>query len=96
VAGLAALHQAQDTTGDEAADSPAHRVVGETSTASEPGNGKAELKVSLETAMAKEMRIDGAVGDREAQTRNQKVLKLFPHLCGIQFFSGHGPIQKES
>jgi hypothetical protein len=70
--------------------------VRETSTTSEPGNGKAELKVSLETAVAKKMRIDGAVGDREAQTRNQKVLELFPHLCGIQFFSGHGPIQKES
>jgi hypothetical protein len=38
-------------------------------TAGEPGNGKAEAGPPFEAAVAQEMRIDGALGDREAQAR---------------------------
>jgi hypothetical protein len=57
VAGFAALHKTQGTAGDEAAHSPAHGVVRETSTTSEPRNGEPNLKFSLEAAVAEEMGI---------------------------------------
>jgi hypothetical protein len=36
------------------------------------------------------MRIDGAVGDGQAQAREEKVLELFPKMLDIQFFAVHG------
>jgi hypothetical protein len=78
VARLAAFDQAQDTTRDEAAHGPAHRVVRETSSASEPRNGKAQAKPTFEAAMAEEMRINDEIGGGEAETRSE-VLKLLPH-----------------
>ena len=59
---LAAFHEAQDTLRDEAAHRPANGVVGETRTTSEPEDGELEPKLSFETAMADEMRVDHAVG----------------------------------
>ena len=68
---FAALQQAQDTVGDEAADSPADGVVGETRAPSEPEDGELQLQVSFQAAVAKEMRVDDAVGSRELQTRDE-------------------------
>jgi hypothetical protein len=94
VAHFAALHEAQDTARDEAAHGPAHRVVRETSTASEPRDREAQAKPSLESAMAEEMRINDAVGGGEAETRRKKVLELFPHACGVGLFDFHFRIRK--
>jgi hypothetical protein len=85
------LHQAQDTAGDEAADRPAHGAERETSATSKPRNRKAEATASFEAAVTKEMGIDDAVGNREAETRHKKVGDLFPHVFGVGFF--HGPVQ---
>jgi len=87
---LAAFDETQDTVGDEAAHSPANGVVGETRTTSEPEDGELEPKLSFEAAVADEMRVDRAVGGGQAQTRDQKVLELFPHLFGVGFFGWHG------
>jgi hypothetical protein len=86
VTGFAAFHEAQDTVGDEAAHRPANGVVGETGTTSEPEDGELEAKLSFQTAVAEEMRVDHAVGGGQAQARDQEVLELFPHLFGIGFF----------
>ncbi|SRR5229473_4212417 len=86
---FAAFYQAQDTAGDEAADGPAHGVVSEAGTTSEPRNGKAETTLSFEAAVTEEMRIDDAVRRGQAQTR-RKVLELFPRLFGVWFFVCHG------
>ena len=59
-------------------------------TAGRPGHGEAELELAFETAVAEEMRIDGAVGDGQAQAREEKVLELYPKMLDIQFFAFHG------
>jgi hypothetical protein len=89
VARFSALDQAQGTARDEAAHGPAHGVVGETGTASEPEDGKTEAKLSFEAAVTKKMRIDGAVSGGQAQTKRE-VLELFPDMCGVGFFGFHG------
>lgn len=94
--GFAAFDEAQDTVGDEAAHSPASGVVGEARTASEPEDRELEPKLSFEAAVAKEVRIDDAVGGGQAQTRDKEVLELFPHLCGVGFFGWHGSVLKKN
>ncbi len=94
MARLAALHEVQDTARDEAAHGPAHRVVGQTTAASKPRNGEAQAKLSLEAAMVEEMIINDTVGGGEAETRREKILELFPHVCGIGLFDFHFGIQK--
>jgi len=89
MARFAALHEAQDAARDEPADGPPCRVATETDTASEPGNGKAELKLSFQAAVTKKVSIDDAVGSGKAETRRE-VLKLFPHPFGARYFDFHG------
>ncbi len=93
MAGFAAFEQAQSAVGDETAHGPTGRVGGEANTAGEPGNGEAEAGPSFETAVADEMRIDGAVRDGQVQPGNEKVFEMFPDLCGVGFFVFHGQIQ---
>ncbi len=69
VAGFAATDQAERTEDDEAADGFAHGAGADADAAGEPGHGEAELELAFETAVADEMRIDGAVGDGQAQPR---------------------------
>ena len=80
MAGFAAFHQAQDAVRDEATHSPAGGIVAETRTASEPEHGELQTSLSFEAAVTEEMRVDGAVGSRELETRNEEVLELFPHV----------------
>jgi hypothetical protein len=89
VARFTAFHEAQEAVRDEPADGPAHGVAAETDTPSEPGNGKPELKLSFQVAVAEKMSVDDAVGSGEAETRRQ-VLELFPHLFGAGVFDFHG------
>jgi hypothetical protein len=86
----AAFHQPQDTARDQPAHRPPHRRMAETSATREPGNGESDPKLSLEAAMAEEMRIDGAVDRGQAQTRHKQVLDLLAHLFSVGFFVFHG------
>lgn len=96
VAGFAAADEAERTEGDEAANRFTHGAGADADTAGEPGHGEAELELAFETAVAEEMRIDGAVGDGQAQPREEKVLELFPKMFDIQFFAFHGGSWEES
>jgi hypothetical protein len=49
-----------------------------------------ELEPAFETTVADKMRIDGAVGDGQAQPGEEKVLELHPKMPEIQFFAFHG------
>jgi len=90
VAGFAATDEAEGTEDDEAADRFTHGAGADTDAAGEPGHGEAELELAFEAAVADEMRIDGAVGDGQAQPREEKVLELYPKMLEIQFFAFHG------
>jgi hypothetical protein len=90
VAGFAATDEAERTEDDEAADRFTHGAGADANAAGEPGHGEAELELAFETAVADEMRIDGAVGDGQAQAREEKVLELYPKTLDIQFFAFHG------
>jgi hypothetical protein len=63
---FAALHQAQDAVTDEAAHSLADGRSGKVRTTSKPGEGELEPKLSLQPAVADEMRVDDAVGGGQA------------------------------
>jgi hypothetical protein len=86
----AAFHQAQGTLSSKPADGFSHRPAGDTSTAGEPGNGKAEPKLPFEAAMPQKMRIDSAVDDRQVKLRDDEVFQLFPDEFSIRFFVFHG------
>jgi hypothetical protein len=85
VAGFAAADKAERTEDDEAADRFTDGAGADADIAGEPGPGEAELELAFETAVADEMRIDGAVGDGQAQPREERVLELFPKTLEIQF-----------
>jgi hypothetical protein len=90
VAGFAATDEAERTEDDEAADRFTHGASADADAAGKPGHGEAELELAFETAVADEMRIDGAVGDGQAQPREEKVRELFPKIFDIQLFAFHG------
>src|SRR4029077_19753322 len=90
VAGFAATDEAERTEGGEAADRFTDGAGADADAAGEPGHGEAELEPAFETAVTDEVRIDGAVGDRQAQPREEKVLELYPKMLEIQFFAFHG------
>src|SRR5260370_36307054 len=54
---------------------------------------KLEAEFSFQAAVAQEMRIDGALDDREAQARGELVFQLFPDKFSVRFFGFHGSIQ---
>src|SRR5260370_38663546 len=62
VSGFAALDQAQDTARNEATHGPTRGISAEANAARKPGNGEAEPDLSLEAAVAGEMRVDGRGG----------------------------------
>lgn len=93
VSGFAALDQAQDTARNEATYRPARRVSAEANAAGKPGNRKPEAELPFKATMAQKVRIDDAVSDRKAQPRCQRVLQLFPDLCGVGFLDFHGLVQ---
>lgn len=78
VTGFGAFDQAQNAEVNETADGGTRGAVADASAAGEPGHGKAEAEFAFEAAVAQEMRIDGAVGGGEAQSRDEMVLELFP------------------
>ena len=70
VTDLVAFDQAQDAEVEESSQGATRGHGAEADTAGEPGNGKTEAGPPFEAAVAQEMRIDGALGDREAQARH--------------------------
>jgi hypothetical protein len=44
--------------------------------------------------MAQQIAIDGALLDRQAETRGENIFKLHPELFGVQFFGFHDLIQR--
>jgi hypothetical protein len=90
VAGFAATDEAEGAEDDEAADGFTDWAGADADAAGEPGHGEVELEPALETGVAEEMQIDGAVGDGQAQPREEKVLELYPKMLEIQFFAIHG------
>jgi hypothetical protein len=90
VAGFAATDEAEHTEDDEAADGFTDGAGADADTAGEPGHGEVELEPAFETAVADEMGIDGAVGDGQAEAREEKVRELFPKTLEVQFFAFHG------
>lgn len=82
---LGALDQAQDSMFDEAAHGLAHRSVGEIKIASYLENGKADGAVPFETAVAHQMKIDGAVHDGEVQMRRENIVELLPEKFRVWF-----------
>jgi len=56
----------------------------------EPQNRKAQPGFALEAAVAKQMRIDRAVEDRELEPRRENVFQFFAHFYNIDFFVFHG------
>jgi len=91
VTGPAALHEAQHAPGKETAQRIARGPGREPHAAGEPGNGKAQAAAAFEMAMAEEVRINGPLRYRQAQTRHEKVFEVFPDLFGVEFFVFHGP-----
>ena len=89
VAGLAAMDQAKRAQGDEAADRFADGAGANTNAACQPRHGAVELELAFETGVAEEIRIDGAVGDGEAEARVENVFELFPEERRIWFFTFH-------
>ncbi len=90
VASFAATDEAEGTEDDEAADGFTHGAGADADAAGEPGHGEVELEPAFETGVAEEMQIDGAVGDGQAQAREEKVRELYPKMLDIQFFAFHG------
>lgn len=89
MADFVALHQAQSAVVDEAMNGSAGRATGNKSATGEPSHGKAELKLTLEAAVADEMIVDDAVRDGETESRDEQILDLFPHKCRIDFIVFH-------
>jgi hypothetical protein len=50
---------------------------------------KAQAQLSLEAAMAQEMRIDGALEHGQAESRNDKVFHLLPDKFGVCLLGFH-------
>jgi hypothetical protein len=92
VPGFAAMDDAERANDDQAAHRLAHRAGANANAASQPRHGAVELEVAFQAGVAEEMRIDGAVGEGEAEPRVEKVLELFPNESGVQFFGFHGLI----
>ena len=83
MAGFAATDEAERTEDDEAKDRFTHGAGADADAAGEPGHGEAELEPAFETAVADEMRIDGAVGDGQAQSREEEVSELYPKMLDM-------------
>ena len=83
VAGLAAMDQAQCAHDNQAAHRFADGAGANANPASEPGHGAVELGLAFEAAVADKMMIDGAVGNGEAEPREEKIVELFPEEGGV-------------
>jgi hypothetical protein len=78
MASARALDEAQNALVNEGAHGPTRGRGGEANAAGEPENGKAELELPFKARVAKEMVIDHALNEIEAQARHESIFDLFP------------------
>jgi len=84
-----AFDQVQNAARNQAAHGVACGLAGDANAMGQPRNRELELQLAFEAAVAKKMRVDGAVGQRKAELRREQVFHLFPHLYRIDFFVVH-------
>ncbi len=89
VAGFRAFDQAQSPLGHQAPHRQAHGPGREAVAARKPKNRKAQPQPVFQPAMPQQMRIDGALGECEAQPRHQNIFELFPDEDSIGFADFH-------
>ena len=90
VAGFAAFEQTQSAEFIEAAHGLAHGSVGKTEFVGDVQNRKVQAGLADDERMAKQVGIDGAVPDAEAEARRENIFKLNPEMLGVEFFVWHG------
>jgi hypothetical protein len=83
VASAGAFYEAQSALFDESAHSLTSGSGGEANAAGEPENRKTELEPPFEPAMPKEMVIDYALNEIEAQARHESIFDLFQDESGV-------------
>jgi len=86
VADVAAFDQTQSSFMNQTANREPHALARNSQIVGQPWNRKAKAHLALKAAVAQQMRINGAVEDREIEARREKVLEIFPHLYTIDFF----------
>ncbi len=92
MASAGAFDETQNALLNEGAHGLARGRGGETNAAGEPENGKAELELPLEAAVAQEMIVDHALNEIEAEARHEVILDLFADEESIGIFGFHvGP-----
>ena len=90
VAGFAALDEPQSAAVEEAMDGGTSGALGDANAVGEPSDGEMEAALALQMTMTEEEAVDGAIKDVERQVRDQEVVELFPHECGVGNFAFHG------
>jgi hypothetical protein len=65
-------------------------AVGDADAPGHPADGDAEAALPFQTAVTEEIGVDGTIEDVEGQIRDDEVVELFPHECGIGDFAFHG------
>src|SRR5713226_1999638 len=90
MAGFRAFDQAQSTFGHQAPHRQAHGPGREAVAAGKPKNRKAQPQPVFKSAMPQKMRIDGTLGESEAQPRHKNILDLFPDEDSVGFADFHG------
>jgi len=86
---FAAANQPQHTVPREPPHGVAHRSFGFLNSARQPLDGELELTPAFQPGVAQEVIINGAVVNREAETRNEDIFELFPGLFGVCFDGFH-------
>jgi len=89
MAGAGAFDETQSTLLNEGAHGLARGRSGETNAASEPLNGKAELELRLEAAVAQEMMVDHAFDEIEAEAGHEIICDLFADEESIEVSGFH-------
>lgn len=84
-----ALHHTQDAVCSETTNGFAGWNGSQTRTRGEPCDGKVEAALALQMAMAKQVKIDSAIGGGKSELRNQEVGELLPHEFRVGFLRFH-------
>jgi hypothetical protein len=95
MAGLAAFEQAQSAELIEPAHGLAHRSIGKTQFGGYRHYRKLQAELADHERMAQQMGIDSAIENRQAETRDENILKLHPEESGVQYFGFHVQILEE-
>jgi hypothetical protein len=83
MSGLAAFQHPQSPHLIEPPHRLAHRSDGKTQSAGQGHNRKLQTELAYHEGMAQEIGVDGAVLDRQAETRGENIFKLHPEEFGV-------------